>query len=178
MTRRHTGRERVGLGLLSAVALGFCGTFANAQEEHRKSVDDLAKAAQNPVADMISVPLQNNFNFNVGPHKQLQNVLNIQPVIPITLNSEWNLITRWITPVIAQPALTLNGEREFGLGDINPSFFFSPKQPTHGVILGHRSDLRIPDRDRHGLVSQNWRALLTEGGAFHGQATTPARGGI
>ncbi|MGO4739465.1 hypothetical protein AB4099_23155, partial [Bosea sp. 2KB_26] len=43
---------------------------------------------------------------------------------------------RWITPVIAQPALTVNGEREFGLGDINPSFFFSPKQPTHGIIWG------------------------------------------
>ena len=65
-----------------------------------------------------------------------QDILNIQPVIPITLDRDWNLITRWITPVISQPPLTVTGEREFGLGDINPSFFFSPKQPTHGIIWG------------------------------------------
>ena len=85
---------------------------------------------------MISVPFQNNFNFHVGPHDQLQDILNIQPVIPITLDRDWNLITRWVTPVISQPPLTVTGEREFGLGDINPSFFFSPKQPTHGIIWG------------------------------------------
>ena len=100
------------------------------------STGDLAKAAQNPIADMISVPFQSNFNFRAGPHDQLQYVLNIQPVIPITLNEEWNLITRWITPVISQPPLTVTGDRESGLGDINPSFFFSPKQPTHGIIWG------------------------------------------
>lgn len=136
MATHRTGCRLVGLRFMLAVAAGFCSTFAAAQEEHGKSVDDLAKAAQNPVADMISLPFQNNFNFNVGPHKQLQNVLNIQPVVPITLNSEWNLITRWITPVIAQPSLTVNGDSEFGLGDINPSFFFSPKKPTHGIIWG------------------------------------------
>ncbi|MGO4677594.1 transporter, partial [Bosea sp. 2YAB26] len=132
MTGRRTGCGRFGLRVALAISIGLASSFAIAQEGPEKSTDDLAKAAQNPVADMISLPFQNNSNFNVGPHKQLQNVLNIQPVIPITLNKDWNLITRWITPVISQPALTVNGDREFGLGDINPSFFFSPKQPTHG----------------------------------------------
>jgi len=122
--------------LAFALSSSFGSSVAFAQEEHGASTGDLAKAAQNPIADMISVPFQSNFNFRAGPHDQLQYVLNIQPVIPITLNEEWNLITRWITPVISQPPLTVTGEREFGLGDINPSFFFSPKQPTHGIIWG------------------------------------------
>ncbi|WP_147707694.1 neuromedin U [Microvirga massiliensis] len=126
---------------LAVVVLGsLAGMAALAQAERQaergQDVGDLAKAAQNPIADMISLPFQNNFNFNVGPHKQLQNILNIQPVVPISLNQDWNLITRWIAPVIAQPPLTITGDREFGLGDINPSFFFSPKQPTHGIIWG------------------------------------------
>ena len=130
------GCRRLGCVLAFAPSLSVGSDIANAQEEQGKSAAELAKAAQNPVADMISLPFQNNFNFNVGPHKQLQNVLNVQPVVPISLNDDWNLITRWITPVIAQPALTVDGDREFGLGDINPSFFFSPKRPTHGIIWG------------------------------------------
>src|SRR4051794_10716675 len=84
--------------LAFALSPGFGGSFAFAQEEHATSTGDLAKAAQNPIADMISVPLQSNFNFHVAPHDQLQYVLNIQPVVPVALNAEWNLITRWITP--------------------------------------------------------------------------------
>ena len=64
----------------------------------------LAKAAQNPIAAMISLPFQNNTTLNAGPEKRTQNVLNIQPVIPVKLDDEWNLITRTIVPVISQPA--------------------------------------------------------------------------
>ncbi|MFL5216762.1 MAG: hypothetical protein ACJ8DH_23165, partial [Microvirga sp.] len=136
MSPHRTARSLSPLWLALAISAGIGSSLAFAQEEHGASTGDLAKAAQNPIADMISVPLQSNFNFRVGPHDQLQYVLNIQPVVPITLNEEWNLITRWITPVISQPPLTVTGDRAFGLGDINPSFFFSPKQPTHGIIWG------------------------------------------
>jgi hypothetical protein len=136
MTARHKACVMSRLRLALSVSASLVSSFAVAQEEHGASTSDLAKAAQNPIADMISVPFQSNFNFHVGPHDQLQYVLNIQPVVPITLNHEWNLITRWITPVISQPPLTVTGDREAGLGDINPSFFFSPKQPTHGIIWG------------------------------------------
>src|SRR5271170_4720021 len=67
------------------------------------NTDALRNAAQNPVASLISVPIQDNFNFNIGPSDRTQNVLNIQPVIPITLNKNWNLIVRWITPIVYQP---------------------------------------------------------------------------
>jgi hypothetical protein len=64
--------------------------------------DDLREAAQNPIADLISVPLQNNTNFDIGHTDNIQNVLNIQPVFPTHLNDTWNLITRPILPVIYQ----------------------------------------------------------------------------
>jgi len=88
---------------------------------------DLAKKAQNPVADLISLPLQNNTNFNLGPGNDTQNVLKIQPVIPVKLNEQWNLITRTILPVIYQPALTPTGSSDFGLGDTSVTAFFSPR---------------------------------------------------
>ena len=96
----------------------------------------LAKAAQNPIADMISLPFQSNTNFDVGPLKKTQEILNIQPVYPINLNSDWNLVTRTIMPVISQPAFTPSQDREFGLGDIQFSAFLSPKQATGGWVWG------------------------------------------
>jgi len=117
----------------------------------------LQKATQNPVANLISVPLQNNTNFDIGPFNRTQNILNIQPVIPIGLSEKWNLIIRWITPVIGQPApgtanLEVFGIGEdtpaylgaeavqknagvFGFGDMTPTFFLSPAKP-HKLIWG------------------------------------------
>src|SRR6478609_8656266 len=69
------------------------------------TAEELAKLAQNPVGNLISLPFQNNTNLNFGPEKGTQNVLNIQPVVPIHVNSDWNIITRTIVPVIWNPAL-------------------------------------------------------------------------
>jgi hypothetical protein len=69
------------------------------------------------VADLISLPLQNNTNFNFGPEEKTQNILNIQPVWPFSLTEEWNVITRTIVPVISQPELFPGDDRENGLGD-------------------------------------------------------------
>jgi hypothetical protein len=103
--------------------------------------DALRNAAQNPVASLISVPVQENWNFGIGPANRTQNVLNIQPVIPISLSKDWNLITRWITPVIFQPVPVPQPPGPpsqqtgvYGLGDLNPSFFLSPKKSK--VIWG------------------------------------------
>src|ERR1700750_3430910 len=68
------------------------------------SAEELAKLAQNPVGNLISVPFQNNTNLNFGPEKGTQNILNIQPVIPISVNKDWNIITRTILPVISMPS--------------------------------------------------------------------------
>ena len=93
---------------------------------NEESNTDLAKKTQNPVADLISVPFQNNFNFNTGPENRTVWVLNVQPVIPIHLSDEWNLITRIVMPIINLPSLAPGIDHAFGLGDINPTFFFSP----------------------------------------------------
>ena len=97
-----------------------------------ESQEALAKAAQNPVAKLISVPFQNNFNFGVGPNNVMQYVLNVQPVIPISLNEDWNLITRTIVPIINQPSPAAGVPSAFGLGDINPTFFLSPASRRDG----------------------------------------------
>ncbi len=75
-----------------------------------ESEDALRKAAQNPVASLISVPVQENFNFNISPFDRTQNVLNIQPVIPARISTNWNLITRVITPIVYQPIPPTEGQ--------------------------------------------------------------------
>lgn len=69
---------------------------------------DLAKQSQNPVGSLISLPLQNNTNFDWGPREDIQNILNIQPVIPVALSKKWNLINRAIIPVVHQPEIIID----------------------------------------------------------------------
>ncbi|MFG0285861.1 MAG: transporter [Phycisphaerales bacterium JB039] len=96
---------------------------------------DLARKLQNPVSDLISVPLQWNLDLNQGPDDAgYRATLNIQPVIPISLDQEWNLITRTIVPVIYQERVSGDGS-DFGLGDTVASQFFSPKAPGPGGII-------------------------------------------
>jgi hypothetical protein len=87
---------------------------------------DLARAVQNPVADLISVPFQNNTNFDFGPRERTQNVLNIQPVVPFSLSDDWLMITRAIIPIVSQPSLFPGQDRKNGLGDILLTGFVSP----------------------------------------------------
>jgi len=105
----------------------------------------LREAAQNPIADLISLPFQNNTNFDIDHTDNTQNVLNIQPVYPTHLSPNWNLITRPILPVISQPPFlsgpelhaaeqvfgTEIGETEFGLGDLTPEFFFFHREQPY-----------------------------------------------
>ena len=114
------------LRLRAAVLVAFFATVLLAplsSSAQSGDAESLAKAAQNPIADMVSLPLQNNTNFDFGPLKKTQNILNIQPVYPVNLNAEWNLITRTIVPVISQPALTSGEDCTFGIGDIQFSAF-------------------------------------------------------
>ena len=97
---------------------------------------ELAKKTLNPVASLISVPLQSNWDFGIGPADATKYTLNVQPVIPISINKEWNLILRTIVPVIHMESPVPGGDSKSGLGDITQSFFFSPVQPVDGWILG------------------------------------------
>jgi hypothetical protein len=93
------------------------------------SQEDLQKATQNPVSSLISVPFQNVTDMNTGTFGREENTLNIQPVVPLSLTPDSNLIVRWITPLIFQPDITQKHLGTFGLGDMNPSFFMSPAHP-------------------------------------------------
>ncbi len=100
----------------------------SSQVRRKPSDEDLQKASQNPVASLVSVPFQNNTNFNNGPFGRTQNVLNIQPVVPMSLNSEWNLISRTIIPVTSQPSPLFDSTTN-GIGDVNETLFLSPAHP-------------------------------------------------
>ena len=145
--------------LFAAALLPFASA-AHAQEQA-----DLAKAAQNPVAAMISLPFQNNTLFGVGPDDGTANVLNIQPVIPFTVG-DWNIINRTITPLIYLPDVTaglpelpegVNRGSTFGLGDINTSFYFSPAKPGP-IIWGIGPSLTIPTATDNMIGSEKWSA--------------------
>jgi hypothetical protein len=103
----------------------------------------LAKATQNPVASLISVPFQNNSNFGVGPYNRTQDVLNVQPVIPARISEKWMLISRIIQPIVWQPTTTANAGGQYGFGDMNPTFFLSPAKPSK-LIWGVGPAIVIP----------------------------------
>ena len=133
---------------------------------HAADEDKLRKAAQNPIADLISLPFQNNTFFGVGPNDDTVNVLNIQPVIPFKLNSEWNLITRTIVPLLYVPDLVsglpelpagITGGETFGLGDINLSLYFSPAKPGK-AIWGVGPSLTIPTATDELIGTRKWSA--------------------
>jgi hypothetical protein len=120
-----------------------------------QSAEELAKKAQNPIANMISLPLQNNLNFNYGPQGSPQNILNIQPVIPFGVGSDWNLITRTIMPVISQPAFTPVQDSQFGLGDTVFSAFLSPAK-SGKFIWGVGPIVQLPTHTDDRLGSTMW----------------------
>ena len=120
-----------------------------------ESETELAKKTQNPVADLISVPFQNNFNFSAGPQDATIYVLNVQPVIPLRLTEDWNLITRTIMPIINQPSLFEGGESAFGLGDLNPTFFLSPAKPGK-LIWGVGPTFTLPTETDSLLGTSKW----------------------
>ena len=90
--------------------------------------ENLNKQAQNPIADMVSLPFQSNTNFNSGPNNRTQEVLNIQPVVPLHLNEDWNVLSRTIIPLISQPSPFSNSNTN-GIGDVTEELFISPTHP-------------------------------------------------
>ena len=119
------------------------------------SAEELAKLAQNPVGNLISVPFQNNTNLNFGPEKGTQNILNIQPVIPISLTPDWTVITRTIVPVIWMPTLGPESPATSGIGDIQMTAFLSPANPGEW-IWGAGPIAQFPTNSREELGNKNW----------------------
>ncbi len=128
------------------------------------NADQLRKAAQNPVASLISVPVQPLWNFGIGPADRTGNVTLIQPVIPVTVSQDWNLIIRWITPIVYQPIPVpqrvgppAQNTGIYGLGDMNPSFFLSPKQSK--IIWGAGATMVLPTATNTTYLGQGKLSL-------------------
>jgi hypothetical protein len=117
-----------------------------ASEDKEKTLHD----AQNPIANTISVPFQNNTFFNVGPLHKTANDLIIEPVIPTKLNADWNLIARWITPLVYLPRVSPVEGSEFGLGNLQPEFYLSPAH-SGSVIWGVGPKLYLPTATNKAL---------------------------
>jgi hypothetical protein len=128
-----------------SVTFLFLSSGVFAQEEAAKggsSAQELADKLANPVASLISVPLQNNIIYGIGPYNGSKYTLNIQPVIPFKLSDNLNLITRYILPVVDQRDITGENTSQFGLSDATVTAFFAPK--TKGIIFGFGPALLIP----------------------------------
>jgi hypothetical protein len=120
----------------------------------------LAKKLQNPIANLISVPLQSNWDWGIGRFgtDAMRYTLNVQPVIPISLGKDWNLITRTIVPFIHAESPIAGGDPAGGIGDILQSFFLSPAAPLGGFILGGGPVFLYPSASNDAIGSEKWGA--------------------
>ena len=121
-----------------------------------EAATDLAKKLSNPISDLVSVPFQFNWEQGVGPSEQTRFILNVQPVMPFTLNKDWNLIARVILPLVSQPALVTDGAPTFGVSDVLTSFFFSPS--AGGITWGVGPVISLPSTQAPTLGSGKWSA--------------------
>jgi hypothetical protein len=133
--------------MLLAVTLILAATTAWAEE------DSLAQDSQNPIANLISVPFQNNTNFGVGFKDNAQNVLNVQPVIPFAFE-KFNVITRTIMPIVSAPALGPGDSRKWGLGDTTFTAFVSP--PGGNFLWGIGPAIVLPTGTDNQVANKRW----------------------
>jgi hypothetical protein len=140
-------------GLAASVIATAASTAGHAQDA------DLAQQLTNPIASLISVPFQFNYDGDIGPADGDRVTLNIQPVIPISLGEDWNLISRTILPVIWQEDIAGPTGEQFGLGDTLQSLFFSPKAPGPGGIIWGAGPVFLFPTDTDPLLGgEKWGA--------------------
>jgi len=140
------------LSLALALGLAFPGVVLGQAEEN------FAKQLANPVAALISLPIQVNYDEDFGIEDEGAVLrINVQPVIPFSIGQDWNLISRTILPILNFDDVPLPGTSEFGLGDTVQSLFFSPKAPTaSGWIWGAGPAFLIPTATDEVLGSEKW----------------------
>jgi len=143
--------KQISLLLVILMVCSICNAQANESEE-------LAKKLQNPIAHLISVPIQYNYDRGIGPKDDgSRQQTNIQPIYPFRLNEDWHLISRTILPIIQQKDVPMKGMDQSGVGDITQSLFFSPDQPTeNGWIWGAGPVMLLPTASDDSLGAENW----------------------
>jgi hypothetical protein len=138
-------------------ALVLATLFALSLAVRAEDAGELAEAAQKPVSNLISLPFQNNTDFDFGPKYKTYNALNIQPVLPFEISENWNLITRTIIPVVSQPGILPGDDRETGLGDTSFTAFLSPGKPGT-LIWSVGPVLLLPTSTDDRLGADEWGA--------------------
>ncbi|KAB2659087.1 hypothetical protein F9K94_02545 [Brucella tritici] len=152
---------------LGAMAAGITHAYADADQE-------LARKLANPISSLISVPFQSNYDCCFGPKDSYRYTLNIQPVVPFSLNEDWNLIVRTIVPIVYQQAPAAGFDNRFGLSDTEQSFFFSPAQSVDGITWGVGPVFLWPTATNSELGTGKWGAgptgviLKQQGGWTYG----------
>lgn len=127
-----------------------------AQEKTGTSAQELADKLSNPVANMISVPFQSNLDYGIGNYNGSKYTINFQPVVPIRLSANINLITRYIIPIVDQRDISGERQSEFGLSDATVSAFFSPAHPKNGLIWGAGPAFLVPIATNELLGTRKW----------------------
>ena len=146
---------------LAAVTIGALlaapGAFAQERSAPEGSDEHVAKQLANPIAALISVPFQFNWDRDMGPARDGRRLyVNFQPVVPFRINDEWNVISRTIVPIVDQHVPSLGDGSQAGIGDITQSLFFSPSQPTAaGVIWGGGPAILVPSNTDY-ISAKKW----------------------
>ena len=148
----HLLKLSLGLFLALLPALSFA----------EPTTEELAKAAQNPIANMISLPFQNNTNLNIGPNDSTQNILNVQPVWPFEINDDWILIARTIIPIVSSPSVLTgpDNDRVDGVGDTVFTGFFSPNN-SGDITWGVGPIVLLPTATNDVLGQDTWAAGIS-----------------
>jgi len=119
------------------------------------SESELAQRSENPIEDMISIPVQENLDYQLGPHNRAQSTLKIEPRTPVHVLPSWNIVIRTIIPIMYKPNTMATTGGSSGLGDVNPTFFFTPAHPGP-VIWGVGPDFELPTATQTSLGTGQW----------------------
>ena len=122
----------------------------------KASEDDIAKESENPIGNLTVLPFQNLINFGVGPHHGTQNILEFEPVVPIHLNQDWNLINRAVIPVVWNPDLSPFPSVPQAFAPVDYSAFLSPRNPVNGWTVGAGPIVQIPTASSPTVGSSVW----------------------